>query len=244
MNKIIVANWKMNPMSIEEAAELARGTDMKKVVIVPPFPFLSRVKDVLKHAKLGAQDVFWTDSGAYTGEVSPMMLVKLGVKFVIVGHSERRNYFHETDETVNKKIHAALTAKLSVIFCVGENKDVRKKGIRHAEEFIRHELQRGLESVAVPRHAKSIIVAYEPIWAIGTGDTATPNDIETMAMFIKEWFRKTFGAQNVPDVLYGGSVSGGSAHAIAKCGGIDGVLVGGASLRAEEFKTIVQNFKV
>ncbi len=234
MKKLLVANWKMNPATEREAVVLARASDRKNVVICPPLVYVSSVKGQVSKAKVGAQDVFCEEKGAYTGEISPAMLKNLGVKYVIIGHSERRKWLHETDEMINKKIKAALKAGLKVILCVGEPWPVRKKGLAAAKQFVKAQLKKDLKFL----HSNSyilnsrLIVAYEPIWAIGTGRADKPADAVEMSKFIKNLLR-------VP-VLYGGSVDGKNAENFLKYKEINGALVGGASLKAGEFNKIIK----
>jgi triosephosphate isomerase (TIM) len=230
MGKLIVANWKMNPATEAEAVLLAKEVDLEGAVICPPFAFVASVGDVLKRAKLGAQDVFWEGSGAYTGEVSAHELKSVGVEYVIVGHSERRA-FGETDEVVNKKVRAVLGEGLVPILCVGESREVRDKGIETAKEFIRDQLGACLVGVST-----GAVVAYEPIWAISTsraGEPETPEDAAEMISFIKE---QAFGVCT----LYGGSVNAENAAGFLSQEAIGGALVGGASLKPGEFTKIIE----
>ena len=236
--KLLVANWKLNPQIEAEAVRLARASDAKNIVIAPPFPFLVAVGKALKRATLGAQDVFWKLHGAYTGGVSPLMLRALGVRYVIVGHSERRA-LGETDTMVNKKARAALRAGLAPILCVGEPLAVRRKGLAAAKRFVAHQLRadlRGVSPSSVISHQSSV-VAYEPLWAIGTGRAATPADAAEMAEFIKGLLVKSYKLK--VSVLYGGSVNVRNAGAFLAEPAIDGALVGGASLQAAEFRKMI-----
>lgn len=223
MKKYIVANWKCNPATLKEAENIfgliKKEVKIPEVIICPPFTYLSSLKGLA----LGAQNVFFESKGAYTGEISPLMLKDLGCKYVLIGHSERRKYFNETDEIINKKIKAAIGAGLSPIFCIGETEKERKEG--KAEEVIERQIKKGLEGVKAP-----IIIAYEPVWAIGTGNSCGKEEAEKMSLFIKKM-------ADVP-VLYGGSVNASNSKEYAK---MDGLLVGGASLIPDEFITIVKN---
>jgi len=240
MSKLIVANWKMYPQAESEAKILAKNSDFPNVIVCPPFPFLGAVKSVIKKAKLGAQDVFWFVKGPYTGGVSPQMLKSLGVSYVIVGHSERRSYLGETDEMINKKVKAVLNAGLKVILCVGENKNIRRKGIGTAKNFVKKQLEKDLAGTTNHKlQTTNLIVAYEPIWAIGTGRADKPLDAVKMAKFIKD-FLKTKNYKLKTKVLYGGSVSSKNSFSFLSQPFIDGALVGGASLKLTEFKKIVQ----
>lgn len=248
MKKIIIANWKMNPTTERQAINLAKASDYKNVVITPPFPFLGAISKTLKRAELGSQDVFWAEKGAFTGEVSAQQLKNIGVQYVIIGHSERRRYFHETDEMINQKVRAALKANLKVILCVGENKFVRKKGISAAKRFIKNQLQKDLKDLthnSLPRRqagkliTQNLIIAYEPIWAVGTGKSDQPEDVVEMARFIKKVLDSRFKIHD-SRVLYGGSVNSKDVESFIKHREIDGALVGRASLRVGEFKKIIK----
>ncbi len=248
MAKLLAANFKMNPRTVAEAVRLAKSYDKKSVVVVPPFPFLAAVGKALRKAALGAQDVFWGSEGAYTGEVSPFQLKALGVRYVIVGHSERR-HLGETDEAVNRKVKAALSASPKVILCVGEPWTVRKRGFAAAKNFVKKQLTKDLKGIgnylatrdpAKPEklEIENLLMAYEPIWAIGTGRAATPADASAMAQFIKK-FLKAQSSKLKACVLYGGSVNAGNVGAFLAEPDIDGALVGGASLKPGEFKRMI-----
>jgi len=227
MKKILFANWKMNPTSEKEAIKLARASDVKNAVVIPPFPFLKAVKNVLKNASLGAQDVFYEEKGAFTGEVSPEMLKKLGVKCVVVGHSERRR-LGESDEIIAKKIKAGISAGLKVILCVGEPLSIRKRGNAEIKKYIAKQLK---VTKNLKRKTKSLIIAYEPIWAVGTGKNADPEDAARVARFIKSII-------SVP-VLYGGSTNSKNTEDFLKKKEIAGLLIGGASIDAKEFQKMI-----
>jgi triosephosphate isomerase len=248
----MVANWKENPVTEREAmtlftktARAKRGSDVH-VVICPPIAYLEAIGKNFKALRskknlaLGAQDVFWKEQGPYTGGEGPLMLRSLGVHYVIVGHSERRKFFRETDAMMNRKVQAALAGGLSVILCVGEPLAVRKKGIVAARQFVRSQLTKDLSGIRVKDKGikiKDLIVAYEPIWAIGTGKNDTPADAAAMAKFIK----KTVSHISYPlfSVLYGGSVNSGNVREYIRSEDIDGALVGGASLDAKEFGAMI-----
>ncbi|MBI4114792.1 MAG: triose-phosphate isomerase [Candidatus Niyogibacteria bacterium] len=253
MRKIIIANWKLNPATLAAAQLLARriekvlalisskrlGRSKKaEMVIAPPFPFLLEVGRILRRSSLGAQDVFWEEKGAYTGAVSPLMLRSLGVRYVIVGHSERRDFAHETDAEINGKIRSALAKGFFVVLCVGE-KDRKKENF---ERFVKQELL--LDFQGIPKkYSKKIIIAYEPIWAIGTGKTVRSSDLYEMVMYIRRVLFDIFGkkaAHSIP-VLYGGSVNAKNANIFLEVDGVNGLLVGGASLDPEEFLGIVKS---
>lgn len=228
-----MANWKLNPQGEAQAIKLARSADKKGVVVCPPFPFLRAVGRTIKRAALGAQDTFWEEKGAYTGEVSPTMLKGMGVKYVIVGHSERRQWLGENDQMINKKVLAAQRAGLKVVLCVGEPLKARRKGLKAAMKFVERQLEEDLRKVK----ANSIIIAYEPIWAIGTGRPDNPKESAQMAEFIK-LFVSEYGCE--AKVLYGGSVTAKNIGRIMEYNVIDGVLVGGASLKSGEFGKIIR----
>lgn len=264
MKKIIALNWKMNPDSLAKAKELfsvvdsqmSKVKDSSDVVICPPFVYLESLKaessipagrqEKLK-VKLGAQDLFWETSGAYTGEVSPKMLKNMGVGYVIVGHSERRKYMNETDEIINKKVLAALKAGLKVILCVGElkresrikNKELR---IKKAKDYVKNQLQKDLKKIhnSLFKIHNSLIVAYEPVWAIGTGKNCNPSDAAEMAEFIKNFLMAyDLRLKSVP-ILYGGSVTGSNINQFFDKKEINGVLVGGASVDKKEVNKILK----
>ncbi|MEK7212412.1 MAG: triose-phosphate isomerase [Patescibacteria group bacterium] len=239
--KLLIANWKMNPRSLTEALKLARASDKKGVVICPPFVFLEEVGKALKHAALGAQDVFAEDKGAFTGEVSPKMLKNLGVKYVIIGHSEKRKT-GDTDALINKKVKAALRAGLKVILCVGEGKEVRRRGVSAAKNFVKRQLQKDLAgAISYKPKTKSLFVAYEPIWAISTEKGAradTPESAAQMSRFIKNLL-KAISYKLKADVLYGGSVTSRNVSRFLRRPEFSGALVGGASLKAGEFRQII-----
>jgi triosephosphate isomerase len=221
MKPLIIANWKMNPSTIKEAKELFDKVKNTGAIICAPFVYLSE----LKSDNLCAQNCYWESSGAYTGEISPNMLRDLGIAYVIIGHSERRMHFQETDEMINKKLKAALTADLKPILCIGE-----KKG-ENAKEVIEKQLKYDLDEIS-EKDLKKIIIAYEPVWAIGTGDFCESGRAKDALEFIKEKFNNK--------VLYGGSVNSKISKNYIDVG-FDGLLVGGASLKADEFIEINQN---
>ncbi len=243
MSKLIVANWKMNPISEAEAVRLAKSSDEKNVVICPPFPFLGAVKNSLRKADIGAQDVFWQNplpGGAFTGEVSIGMLKKIGVTHVILGHSERRNYQAETDEMINEKLKSAIAFGMKVILCVGEPLSIRREGLSAAEAHVKSQLAKDLKNTSnLKPLSANLTIAYEPIWAIGSGKADKPEESAKMAAFIKSFLStKTYNLK--PNVLYGGSVTSANCERIFEHKEIDGALVGGASLKAEDFKKIIR----
>jgi triosephosphate isomerase (TIM) len=239
----IAANWKMNK-TLPEAGEFmakfipeVKDTTGVDIVIAPPFTVLGIAAAALRGTNilLAAQDVFYEEKGAYTGEISPLMLVDLGCAFVIVGHSERRQYFHETDDTVNRKIKAAQKAGLGVIFCIGESLEEREAG--KTFDILNRELEKGLDGVPPAK----MVLAYEPIWAIGTGKTATPPQAQEAHAYIRERLNILYGNQSDElCILYGGSVTPDTVDSLMACQDIDGALVGGASLKAESFSKIVK----
>ncbi len=250
MNKIIIFNWKMNPSSLKEAKKLLTyykqpTTNDKKVEIVvcPPFVYLSELSSVVSlrsSVNLAAQDIFWEEKGAYTGEISVKMLKNLGVEYAIIGHSERRQYLKETDEMINKKVLAGLKDNLKVVLCVGENLAIRKLGIKAVKNFVRNQLEKDLEKLSSIKHQllKNLIITYEPIWAIGTGIPARPEDALAMIKFIKSLVVSRWSL--VVSVLYGGSVNSQNIKDFIKYNEIDGALVGGTSLKTAEIKNIVK----
>jgi triosephosphate isomerase (TIM) len=241
----IAANWKMNKTLPETSEFMAKfipevkDTTGVDIVIAPPFTAIGIAATALKgkNILLAAQDVFYEEKGAYTGEISPLMLVDLGCAFVIVGHSERRQYFHETDDIVNRKIKAAQKAGLGVIFCIGESLEEREA--EKTFDVLNREIEKGLDGVTTEK----MVIAYEPIWAIGTGKTATPLQAQEVHAYIRERLNILYGNQsNELCILYGGSVTPDTVDSLMACKDIDGALVGGASLKAESFSKIV-NFR-
>ncbi|NOY56441.1 MAG: triose-phosphate isomerase [Actinobacteria bacterium] len=247
---LIVGNWKMHATHLE-AIQMTQKlhyrldpTDFDRVdvAIAPPFTALRSVQTVIEadHMRilLGAQNVHWEESGAFTGEIAPGMLAKLFVRFVIVGHSERRQLFGETDESVNRKVKAVLAHDMTPIVCVGETLDEREAGI--ASERVGSQIPAGLRGLNAEQVAGAVI-AYEPIWAIGTGRTAAPEDAQEMVGFIRDTLRLGWGdAADTTRILYGGSVNPGNIAALMAKKDIDGGLVGGASLDPDKFAAIVR----
>ncbi|MBU4285250.1 triose-phosphate isomerase [Patescibacteria group bacterium] len=221
MKPLIVANWKMNPSTIKEAKELFNKVKKTGAIICAPFTYLSE----LKSDNLCAQNCYWEASGPYTGEISLDMLKDLGVAYVIIGHSERRVHFKETDEMINKKLKAALATDLRPILCIGE-----KKG-EDAKEVIKKQLEQDLNGIS-KKDLDRIIIAYEPVWAIGTGDFCEASKAKESLESIKEKLNNK--------VLYGGSVNSKISKDYIDVG-FDGLLVGGASLKVDEFIKINQN---
>lgn len=243
---IIAANWKMH-MTTEEAKtfinelkEKVAETDVE-VVICPPFTLLKTLKEITEgtNIKIGAQNMHWEEKGAYTGEISPIMLKDLYIQYCVIGHSERRKYFNETDEIVNKKIKAALNHEIKPILCIGETLDERESNKQ--EEVVKNQLLCALDGIDSDK-IKDIVIAYEPIWAIGTGKTASSLDAGRMAEFIRETIREEFGLDISEEVRiqYGGSVKPNNISEIMNQFDIDGALVGGASLKVNDFIQIVR----
>src|SRR3989344_1797442 len=244
MKKILAFNWKMNPTALEEAISLAKASDYSGVIIMPPFIFLEEVGEMLKKANLGAQDVFWENppagGGAFTGEVSAIELKNLGVEYVIVGHSERRQKLNETDAMINKKVLTGMEAGLKVILCVGESLLIRRRGKKAVENFIKNQLQKDLKGIEnLKFKIENLMIAYEPVWSIGAGVADTPQDAAEMIKYVKEFLISNFQFSNIK-VLYGGSVDSKNIENFVKYKDIDGFLVGGASLKPEEINEIIQ----
>ncbi len=246
--KVIAGNWKMNKLPneaielIEKLTPLVKNTDSEVIVCVPYIDlFYVLMQTQGTNIKVGAQNMHWEEKGAYTGEISGSMLSKMGVEYVIIGHSERRAYFAETDETVNKKIKSALSYGLKPIVCVGESLEQRETGV--AKDIITKQTELALDGIDA-KDLENIIIAYEPIWAIGTGKTATKEDANESIKWIREKIVEIYGQQVADGVIiqYGGSVKSSNAKDLFEMSDIDGGLVGGASLDAEEFAKIV-NYK-
>lgn len=244
----IAGNWKMYKTN-KEALELVNGlkrelTDLEDadIVVCPPFTALSDVSDLLidSNIRLGAQNLYWQDEGAFTGEISAVMLKDIGCQYVIIGHSERRKYFFDSDEEINKKITAAIKNDLTPIFCLGETLEEREDNKTMA--VVEKQLKAGLAGLEEDSITK-LIIAYEPVWAIGTGKTAIPQTAQEVHKFIRSWIEKnisSFAAENLK-ILYGGSVKPSNAKDLIKQPDIDGALVGGASLDINSFVEIIKN---
>jgi triosephosphate isomerase len=240
---VIAANWKMNK-KIEEAQAfldefipLVWNEREVDIVIAPPFTALYTMANLLRITNIGlaAQDLFYEDKGAYTGEISPIMLTDIGCSYVIIGHSERRIYFGETNEIVNKKIRAARRHGLEVIFCIGESLSEREAGMTF--DVLKKQITEGLRDIS----SDGLIIAYEPVWAIGTGKTATPDQAQEAHESIRKTLSHLYGepAKGLR-ILYGGSVTPENADVLMACPDVDGALVGGASLKADSFAGIVK----
>jgi triosephosphate isomerase len=246
---IIAGNWKMNKTAgqavflIQDLEWLIEKVENVTVVVCPPFVALKSVSVVLEqdkaNVKLGAQNMHWEEEGAYTGEISPLMLTELGVEYVIIGHSERRQMFAETDEAVNLKVKSALAHKLIPIMCCGETLEERESG--RMEEIIGGQVRRGLAGLSADEVA-GLVVAYEPIWAIGTGKTATTEQANNTCSFVRQTIRGEFGdaAADAVRVLYGGSVKPSNIASLMAASDVDGALVGGACLEPESFAGIIR----
>ena len=243
---LIAGNWKMFKTSseaVETAGQLvklvAMTTDID-VMIAPPFTALAQVSDVVRGScvSLGAQNLFWEAQGAFTGAISPAMLVSAGCKYVIIGHSERRQYFNETDETVNKRIKAAFDNDLIPVMCVGESEKERES--KNTFSVLDKQLKMGLEDFSSD-DLKRLVIAYEPVWAIGTGKTATSEQAQEVHQFLRSVLEKSFGNMLAKSIriLYGGSVKPNNIAELMAMPDVDGALVGGASLDPETFSKIV-----
>ncbi len=246
---ILAGNWKMN-MTATQARDLASkvlplvaGTKERDIVLGPPFTSIAAVAEVIKgtNIALSAQNLHWEDKGAFTGEISADMLLDSGCKYVIIGHSERRQYFGETDETVNKKVKQALKKGLLPIMCVGETLAEREAG--RLNDVISRQVTGGLKDVAADE-MKKVVIAYEPVWAIGTGKTATPEQANEVHALIRGKARSLYGAEIAEGlrIQYGGSVTPDNVSQLMAMPDIDGALVGGASLKPDSFAALV-NFK-
>ena len=252
---LVVGNWKLNK-TIRETIDFCRALKEElfsgpegpalrakkvEVAVAPPFTALFPAAQALEGSFIGvsSQDAFWAESGAYTGEISPKMLADAGCRFAIVGHSERRQFFHEKDESVNKKA-AALTAQgLIPIVCVGETLKERQEGL--AFSVVERQIGEGLKSLVVGS-ADELVIAYEPVWAIGTGQTATPEQAQEMQAFIRRLLEKVFPVSiaGAMRILYGGSVKADNITELMAMKDVDGALVGGASLEVKSFARIVE----
>ena len=243
---LIAGNWKMyktGPEAEETAARLATlvGPDPAvDVMIAPPFTALAPVARVLQSSPiaLGAQNLYWETEGAYTGEISPGMLTAVGCTHVLIGHSERRQYFGESDEGVNRKIRAALKSAIIPVVCIGETESEREAGKTFS--VLDKQVRLGLEGVSL-RGPQDLVVAYEPVWAIGTGKTATKEQAQEAHAVIRDHLAQSLGSELAADIriLYGGSVKPGNAKDLMAMPDIDGALVGGASLKPDTFAEII-----
>ena len=243
--KVIAGNWKMNMLPneaidyIEAFAPIVKDTNNEVILCVPYTDLWYALMNAQgTNIKIGAQNMHYEEKGAYTGEVSPQMLKSIGVEYVIIGHSERRQYYNETDETVNKKVKAAYEVGLKPIVCVGESLEEREAG--KTEDIITNQTRLALEGLTADQ-VKATIVAYEPIWAIGTGKTATSEDANNSIKAIRAEIKRIYGEDVAEEVIiqYGGSVKSSNAKELFTTSDIDGGLVGGASLKPDEFSKIV-----
>ncbi len=248
--KIVAGNWKMNTllqdgMNLAEAVKKNTESGLPEnvsLIVAPPFTHLTEVKKILpENIGLAAQNCASEASGAFTGEVSAAMIASTGARYVIIGHSERRLYNKETDAELNNKVKLALSNKLSPIFCCGENLHEREKGIH--TEVVEKQIQQGLADIS-EEDFKNIIIAYEPVWAIGTGKTATPDQAQDMHNFIRTRIREMFNQEIAGNttILYGGSCNPANAKELFANDDVDGGLIGGASLKADDFLAIARSF--
>ena len=246
--KIVAGNWKMNTL-LKDGMELAKAVEKLEkekqndalVIIAPPYTHLSRVNDLIDSVKLAAQNCASEESGAYTGEIAPDMLASVGVEYVILGHSERRSYYNEDDALLNKKTKLVLSKGLKPIFCCGEVLEEREGG--RLFDVIRTQITVGLAGLTKEDMSKTVI-AYEPVWAIGTGVVATPDQAQEMHKFIRDLLLELFDeevAENMT-ILYGGSCKPSNAAELFANHDVDGGLIGGAALKAEDFLAIVNAF--
>lgn len=247
---LIIGNWKCNPVLFREAKaffnslkkQLKDKKDLKntKVVVCPPFIYLETIKRYSnnKKIKLGAQNCFWREKGPFTGEISPLMLKNIGCNYVILGHSERREYMGETDEIILDKLKSALKNHLKPILCIGEEKEKRKRG--ETFDILKEQIKNTVSKLSQSQII-DVVIAYEPVWAIGTGNNCQPNEAMTVLMFIRKELLKLFSKRIVNRVLilYGGSVNSKNAKSYIDVG-FDGLLVGGASLKPGEFTRIIK----
>lgn len=246
--KLIAGNWKMNKIA-GEAIAFARDLKVKilnirktEIIVCPPFTALAMVNDILKdsRAEVGAQNVHWEASGAFTGEISAEMIASTGCRHVIIGHSERRQYFAETNQIVNKKLTHVLTTSLKPIVCIGETLDQRQSG--QTQAVIQKQLEEGLAGLTKDQIDR-VVLAYEPVWAIGTGVTASPEQAEEVHNFIRNWIANHFGKQAADSIriLYGGSVKPDNIRDLLSQPDIDGGLIGGASLNLASFVEMIKS---
>ena len=245
--KIIAGNWKMNKtvkeavLLVKDLKKLVKDVKDKEIVVCPPFTSLQSVSMEIKKSniKLGAQNIYHEKQGAFTGEISPSMLKDIGVEYVIIGHSERRHILNESNELINKKILSALENNLKPIFCVGETLEERESN--KTEDVVKKQMKEGLKNVR-NEQMNNIVIAYEPIWAIGTGKNAAPEQAEAAHIFIRNMLKVMFNEKIAKEtrILYGGSVNPNNIKGLIKEDNIDGALVGGASLDAKSFSELVK----
>ena len=249
MRKIIIAgNWKMNK-TLNKVKDFFEGIsewekDFKhrcQILLFPSNIYLQSALKILDENRIdiGVQNIYYKDFGAYTGEISPKMILSVGCKYSLVGHSERRHIFHETNEEVNLKVKSLISNGVNVVMCIGETEEERENG--KTEQLLEQQLNYGLKDI-LPSEMKNIILAYEPVWAIGTGKTATPEIAEDAHKFIRDWISQKLG-KKIADkisILYGGSIKVSNIQDLIAQEDIDGGLIGGASLKLEDFKEIIK----
>jgi triosephosphate isomerase len=246
MRPLIVANWKMNPQILREAKQLfnsvkkgLKNIKNTEVVICPPFVYLLDLQQTTNDFSLGAQDCFWEKAGAFTSGISAFMLKDIGCRYVILGHSERRIYFGDTDEIINKKIKAAILAELNPIFCIGETEREKENG--KTWNVLKNQLEKGLSAIP-EKEMEDIALAYEPVWAIGTGDPCSPEETQKIILSIREIISEMYSRQISENlrILYGGSVNSGNVKDYIIKSGVNGFIIGGASINPKEFIKIVR----
>jgi triosephosphate isomerase len=243
---LIAGNWKMYKTcndaveTAEKLLDLVSDVETTDIMIAPTFTSLALVSKVIANSKiaLGAQDLFWEKEGAFTGQISGPMLVSAGCQYVIIGHSERRQYFGETNEAVNKKIQAAIKSGLIPIVCIGETETERDE--EKTFSVLDKQIEKGLEGLSLDEHS-SLVLAYEPVWAIGTGKTATPDQVQEVHCYLRDLVEKRFGNMlaKAIRILYGGSVKPDNVSELMSLPDVDGALVGGASLQPDSFSKII-----
>ncbi|OGM92977.1 triose-phosphate isomerase [Candidatus Wolfebacteria bacterium RIFOXYB1_FULL_54_12] len=252
MKKLIAFNWKMYPKKAADIEGLLLAfddanidTDRYEIAIAPPAVYLPMIADIFYEVKadisLAMQNCAWQSEGALTGEISAEMGKNVGADYAIIGHSERRMYFGETDEMIGKKVSAAIKAGLVAILCVGEPLSVRKKGKAAVKQYIRKQIEEAMKGLSASKafSSKRIIIAYEPVWAIGTGNAATPEDAIEVIAFIRSILNTSYSIPTAR-ILYGGSVNAKNVPLFVKHDGIDGALIGGASIDKKELKSILK----
>jgi len=244
---VIAGNWKMNK-KVNESIELVKnlktlveGINQVDIIVCPPFTSLYPVSEIIKgtNIQLGGQNCYLKESGAYTGEIAPQMLLDVGCQWTIIGHSERRQYFNETDSLLNQKLKYVVETGLKIMFCVGETLDEREGN--QTESVLRRQIIEGLRDLTADQ-LKSVVIAYEPVWAIGTGKNATKEQAQEAHAFIRSLIEREFGkstAENIP-IQYGGSVKPENAQELISQPDVNGFLVGGASLKADSFAQIIK----
>jgi triosephosphate isomerase len=251
MKTLIIANWKCNPITAKSAEELFRALNKglrksrkAEVVVCPPFLYISKLSESLSRWKktrirLGAQNCFWEDMGSYTGAISPVMLKNLQCRYIIIGHSERRKFFNETNQMINKKIHTIFSSGLIPILCIGEKKQDKENG--KISVVLKSQIENALKKVS-KKDVDKVIFAYEPRWAIGTGKPCSPDEAHVARLIIQKIIAQKYSQQIAKKVqiLYGGSVKGDNVKSFIKDAGFQGVLVGGASLDPNEFTKIIK----